>query len=76
MKFLAFFLFLWVIFSLLDPDSKSGLGSTDLIEPRSETLKKLMFFPHGNFKSNFQAAQINPVVEPQGADSPPPPFYV
>jgi hypothetical protein len=31
------FLFLWVIFALLDPDpgSKSGLGSTDLIESGS-----------------------------------------
>jgi hypothetical protein len=36
MKFLNFFLFLWVIFALLDPDldSKSGYGSTDLIESR------------------------------------------
>jgi len=34
MKFLIFFLFLWVIFALLDPDSQSGsgYGSTDLIE--------------------------------------------
>jgi hypothetical protein len=38
MKFLNFFLFLWVIFSLLDTDPdpdfeyKSGSGSTDLIE--------------------------------------------
>jgi hypothetical protein len=32
MKFLIFFLFLWVIFALLDPDSQSEYGSTDLIE--------------------------------------------
>jgi hypothetical protein len=31
-KFLIFLLF-WVIFALLDPDSKSRSGSTDLIEP-------------------------------------------
>ncbi len=40
MKFLIFFLLLWVIFALLDPDpdSKNGSGSTDLIESGSETL--------------------------------------
>jgi hypothetical protein len=27
-----FFLFLWVIFAILDPDTVSGSGSTDLIE--------------------------------------------
>jgi hypothetical protein len=32
MKFLDFFLFLWVIFALLDPDPDSESGSTDLIE--------------------------------------------
>jgi hypothetical protein len=36
MKFLNFFLLLWVIFALLDPDPDSepeiGYGSTDLIE--------------------------------------------
>jgi hypothetical protein len=32
MKFLTFFLLLQVIFALLDPDSESGSGSTDLIE--------------------------------------------
>ncbi len=31
-NFWTFFLFLWVIFALLDPDSDSGPGSTDLIE--------------------------------------------
>jgi hypothetical protein len=37
MKFLNFFLLLWVIFALLDPDpdSKCGSGSTDLIESGS-----------------------------------------
>ncbi len=37
MKFLIFFLLLWVIFALLgpDPDSESGYGSTDLIESGS-----------------------------------------
>ncbi len=37
MKFLNFFLFLWVISALLDPDpdSESGFGSTDLIESGS-----------------------------------------
>jgi hypothetical protein len=30
--------FLWVIFALLDPDIKSGSGSTDLTESGSETL--------------------------------------
>jgi hypothetical protein len=35
MKFLNFFLFLWVMFALLDPDSKSGYGSTDLVESGS-----------------------------------------
>ncbi len=37
MKFLNFYLFVWVIFALLDldPDSKSGYGSTDLIEKGS-----------------------------------------
>jgi hypothetical protein len=42
MKFLKFFLLLWVIFALLDPDpdSKSEFGSNDLIEygSGSETL--------------------------------------
>jgi hypothetical protein len=36
MKFLDFFLFFWVNFARLDPES--GSGSTDLIEPGSETL--------------------------------------
>jgi hypothetical protein len=35
MKFFNFFLLLWVIFSLLDPDSESGSGSTDPIESGS-----------------------------------------
>jgi hypothetical protein len=37
MRFLNFFLLLWVIFALLDPDpdSASGYGSTDLIESGS-----------------------------------------
>jgi hypothetical protein len=42
MKFLNFFLLLWVIFALMDPDSEYGYGSvsTDLIESGSgfETL--------------------------------------
>ncbi len=40
MKFLNFFLLLWVIFALLnpDPDSENGSGSTDLIESGSGTL--------------------------------------
>ncbi len=38
MKFLNFFLLLWVIFVLLDPDPASEYGSTDLIESGSETL--------------------------------------
>jgi hypothetical protein len=33
MKFLNFFLFLWVFFALMDPDPDSG--STDLIETGS-----------------------------------------
>ncbi len=39
MKFLNFFLLLWVIFSLLDPNphSEYGCGSTDLIESGSNT---------------------------------------
>jgi hypothetical protein len=37
-KFLNFFLFLWVIFTILDPDRDSESGSTDLIESGSETL--------------------------------------
>jgi hypothetical protein len=43
-KFLKFFLLLWVIFALLDPnpDSEYGSGSTDRIESGSgyETLRK------------------------------------
>jgi hypothetical protein len=35
MKFLNFCQFKWVIFDLLDPDSESGYGSTDLIESGS-----------------------------------------
>ena len=37
MKFLNYFLLLWVIFALLDtdPDSEYGFGSTDPIESRS-----------------------------------------
>jgi hypothetical protein len=35
MKFLKKFLLLWVIFALLDPDSESGTGFTDLIESGS-----------------------------------------
>ncbi len=31
--FLSFFLFLWVIFALLDPDPDSGSGSTDFSSP-------------------------------------------
>jgi hypothetical protein len=42
MNFFNFFLFLWVIFALLDPDpdpdSESGYVSTDLIGSGSETL--------------------------------------
>jgi hypothetical protein len=43
MKFLNIFLFLWIIFALLDPvpdldyESGFGYGSTDLIESGSET---------------------------------------
>jgi hypothetical protein len=40
MKFFNFFLLLWVIFALLDPDSESGSGSTDPIESGSATLHK------------------------------------
>jgi hypothetical protein len=32
MKFINFLLFLWVIFSLLDPDHESGSGSRDPVE--------------------------------------------
>jgi hypothetical protein len=46
MKFLNFFLLLWVILALLDPDpdSKYGAGSTDLIQSGSgsETMVKTM----------------------------------
>jgi hypothetical protein len=35
MNFYKFFLLLWVIFALLDPDPNSGSGSTDLIESGS-----------------------------------------
>jgi hypothetical protein len=35
MKFCNFFLLLWVIFALLDPDSESGSGFTDPIESGS-----------------------------------------
>jgi hypothetical protein len=35
MKFLNFFLILWVIFTLLDLDPDSEFGSTDLIESGS-----------------------------------------
>jgi hypothetical protein len=38
MKFLNFFLLLWVIFALLDPDPDSESGSTDPIESGSATL--------------------------------------
>jgi hypothetical protein len=40
MKFQNFFLLLWVIFALLDPDpdSECGSGSTDLLESGYETL--------------------------------------
>jgi hypothetical protein len=37
MKFLHFFLLLWVIFALLDPDSEYGSGSTDLIQLRIQS---------------------------------------
>jgi hypothetical protein len=51
MKFLNFFLFLWVIFAFLDPNpdskiriqSESGYGSTDLTESGSETLVQNRF---------------------------------
>ncbi len=36
-NFLIFFLLLWVIFALLDPDSEYGSGSTDLIESGSKS---------------------------------------
>jgi hypothetical protein len=39
MKILNFFLLLWVIFALVDPDSEYGSGSTDLIESGFETMK-------------------------------------
>jgi hypothetical protein len=40
MKFLYFFLLLWLVFALLDPDPdfKYGSGPTDLIDSGSETL--------------------------------------
>ncbi len=37
-NFLNFFLYLWDIFTILDPDQDSESGSTDLIESWSETL--------------------------------------
>jgi hypothetical protein len=45
MKFLHFFLLLWVIFALLDPDpdSEYGSGSTDLIDPKHTGFKFLIF---------------------------------
>ncbi len=39
----TFFLLLWVIFALLDPDPDSESGSTDLIESGSATLPKTLF---------------------------------
>jgi hypothetical protein len=35
MKFFAFFLFMWLIYVLLDPDPDSKSGTNDLIEPGS-----------------------------------------
>ncbi len=37
MKFLSFFLLLWVIFALQDPDPDSEYGYNDLIESGSES---------------------------------------
>ncbi len=37
MKFLIFYLLLWVIFALMDPDPVYGSGSTDMIESGSDT---------------------------------------
>jgi hypothetical protein len=42
MKFLEFFLFLWVFFVITDPNTESGFGSTHLIESGSETLPKVL----------------------------------
>jgi hypothetical protein len=38
MKFVNFFLFLWVLFALLDPDPDSESEYTDLIKSKSESL--------------------------------------
>ncbi len=45
MKFLSFYLFLWVIFALLDPDPdfEAGFGSTGLIDSGSNTDPKHWF---------------------------------
>jgi hypothetical protein len=42
MKLLNFFLFLWVIFVLMDPDSDSVIGSTDLIESGSGSYQGIL----------------------------------
>ncbi len=57
MKFFNFFLLLWVIFALLDPDpdSKYGTGSTDLIESGSETLVR------GKSQKHFNKWQLNKI---------------
>ncbi len=60
MKFLNFYLFLWVIFALLDPDQ--GSGSTDLIESDIRVLQRpfdsrwLKIFPLIAVESNKEAS--------------------
>jgi hypothetical protein len=65
MNFYKFFLLLWVIFALLDPDPDSESGSTYLIESGSGTLRgTLLKFPflykkaenrEGNFPSKIKS---------------------
>jgi hypothetical protein len=73
MRFLNFFLLLWVIFALQDPDTNSehgsGSGSTDLIESRiqsgfgSETLSlTVAWFPEDEEEYNEDIPNPTPAM--------------
>jgi hypothetical protein len=61
MKFLDFFLLLWVLLALLDPDPdfESGYGSTDLINPDTIRIRNQNTYANMPFESVLLMYSIN-----------------